>query len=92
MVCVSTLEKTYVLLGIMHVVYSMFFFFFHITKIVPFTCYKLLNFIQARVREMRKDGGSNYTAKLMLIGIPNVGKSALANSLHLIGRTSAAGN
>lgn len=51
---------------------------------------KLLNFIQARVREMRKDGGSNYTAKLMLIGIPNVGKSALANSLHLIGRTSAA--
>ena len=28
----------------------------------------------------------------MLVGIPNVGKSALANSLHQIGRISAAGN
>lgn len=28
---------------------------------------------------------------MMLVGIPNVGKSALANSLHQIGRISAAG-
>jgi hypothetical protein len=27
----------------------------------------------------------------MLVGIPNVGKSALVNSLHQIGRISAAG-
>lgn len=27
----------------------------------------------------------------MLVGIPNVGKSALANSLHQVGRISAAG-
>ncbi|XP_077235276.1 P-loop containing nucleoside triphosphate hydrolases superfamily protein isoform X4 [Tasmannia lanceolata] len=43
----------------------------------------------ARIREL-KVGQSNYTATVMLAGIPNVGKSAIANSLHQIGRISAA--
>ncbi|KAK4592459.1 hypothetical protein RGQ29_016845 [Quercus rubra] len=51
---------------------------------------KLLNFLLARVRELKRTNDFNYTAVIMLIGIPNVGKSALANSLHQIGRISAA--
>ncbi|KAA8520367.1 hypothetical protein F0562_014623 [Nyssa sinensis] len=51
---------------------------------------EFLNFLQARVRELKKAGHSNYTTTIMLVGIPNVGKSALANSLHQIGRISAA--
>ncbi|OVA01291.1 GTP binding domain [Macleaya cordata] len=51
---------------------------------------QFLNFLQARVRELKKVDQSNYTTTLMLVGIPNVGKSALANSLHQIGRISAA--
>lgn len=51
---------------------------------------QFLNFLQARVRELRKNNHS-YTTTILLVGIPNVGKSALANSLHQIGRISAAG-
>ncbi|XP_059651717.1 DAR GTPase 2, mitochondrial isoform X2 [Cornus florida] len=51
---------------------------------------KLLNFLQARLRELKRTDHSNYTATIMLLGIPNVGKSALANSLHQVGRISAA--
>uniref|UniRef100_A0A803PSW8 CP-type G domain-containing protein n=1 Tax=Cannabis sativa TaxID=3483 RepID=A0A803PSW8_CANSA len=50
---------------------------------------QFLNFLQSRVRELRKKDNS-FTTTLLLVGIPNVGKSALANSLHQIGRTSAA--
>ncbi|CAH9104647.1 unnamed protein product, partial [Cuscuta europaea] len=51
---------------------------------------EFLTFLQARVRELINTGYSRHTITLMLVGIPNVGKSALANSLHLIGRISAA--
>ncbi|XP_062097160.1 DAR GTPase 2, mitochondrial [Humulus lupulus] len=50
---------------------------------------QFLNFLQAQVRELRKKDNS-FTTTMLLVGIPNVGKSALANSLHQIGRTSAA--
>lgn len=53
---------------------------------------QFLNFLQARVRELKKtEQHSSYTTTILLVGIPNVGKSALANSLHQIGRISAAG-
>ncbi|XP_072082190.1 DAR GTPase 2, mitochondrial isoform X4 [Arachis hypogaea] len=52
---------------------------------------ELLGLIQRQVRELRGTSHANYTATVMLIGIPNVGKSALANSLHQVGRISAAG-
>lgn len=52
---------------------------------------QFLNFLQARVRELNNVDHSSYTATILLLGIPNVGKSALANSLHRIGRISAAG-
>ncbi|XP_015895604.2 DAR GTPase 2, mitochondrial isoform X4 [Ziziphus jujuba] len=52
---------------------------------------KFLNFLQARVRELKRtEQHSSYTTTILLVGIPNVGKSALANSLHKIGRISAA--
>ncbi|CAI9091056.1 OLC1v1025976C1 [Oldenlandia corymbosa var. corymbosa] len=51
---------------------------------------QLLNLLQARARELIKTTHSGKTITIMLIGIPNVGKSALANSLHQIGRISAA--
>ncbi|KAL7233879.1 hypothetical protein ACSBR1_017480 [Camellia fascicularis] len=51
---------------------------------------EFLNFLQARVRELKKTDHANHTITLLLVGIPNVGKSALANSLHHIGRISAA--
>ncbi|KAI9181666.1 hypothetical protein LWI28_017314 [Acer negundo] len=51
---------------------------------------ELLNFLQARVRELKKTDHSGLTITALLVGIPNVGKSALANSLHQIGRISAA--
>ena len=52
---------------------------------------KFLGLIQRQVRELRRTDHGNYTATVMLIGIPNVGKSALANALHQVGRISAAG-
>ncbi|XP_073038732.1 DAR GTPase 2, mitochondrial isoform X1 [Primulina eburnea] len=52
---------------------------------------EFLNFIQARVKEMNKmDHHLANTISLMLVGIPNVGKSALANALHQVGRITAA--
>ncbi|XVF41358.1 hypothetical protein PTKIN_Ptkin01aG0273900 [Pterospermum kingtungense] len=51
----------------------------------------LLNFVQAQVRGLcRANNHSSETITVMLVGIPNVGKSALANALHQIGRISAA--
>ncbi|CAI0542891.1 unnamed protein product [Linum tenue] len=49
---------------------------------------EFLNFLQSQVRALNKDN-SGQTRVLMIVGIPNVGKSALANSLHQIGRISA---
>ncbi|KAE8668693.1 DAR GTPase 2 [Hibiscus syriacus] len=49
----------------------------------------LLNFIRAQVRGLCK-ANSRETITIMLVGIPNVGRSALPNSLHHIGRISAA--
>ncbi|CAL5381055.1 unnamed protein product [Camellia sinensis] len=51
---------------------------------------EFLNFLRARVRELKKIDHANHTITVLLVGIPNVGKSALANSLHHIGRISAA--
>ncbi|KAL5552888.1 hypothetical protein UlMin_040289 [Ulmus minor] len=51
---------------------------------------QFLNFLQAQVRELGKRGHSSFTTTILLVGIPNVGKSALANSLHQIGRIGAA--
>ncbi|KAH9740712.1 DAR GTPase 2 [Citrus sinensis] len=54
---------------------------------------EFLKFLQAHVRNLRKSDydASSDTVTVMLLGIPNVGKSALANSLHQIGRITAAG-
>lgn len=51
---------------------------------------KFLNFLQAQVRELKRIDHSGHTTTMMIIGTPNVGKSALANSLHQLGRISAA--
>ncbi|GER57366.1 P-loop containing nucleoside triphosphatehydrolases superfamily protein [Striga asiatica] len=51
---------------------------------------EFLTFLQARVRELKKNDEAAHTITLMLVGIPNVGKSALTNSLHQVGRISAA--
>ncbi|KAL6550006.1 hypothetical protein OROMI_020494 [Orobanche minor] len=51
---------------------------------------EFLTFLQARVRELKRKDDSGHTITLMLVGIPNVGKSALANSLHQVGRIAAA--
>ncbi|KAJ0037286.1 hypothetical protein Pint_22446 [Pistacia integerrima] len=51
---------------------------------------EFLNFLQARVRELKKTDHPSHTVTVMLVGIPNVGKSALVKSLHHIGRISAA--
>jgi len=34
----------------------------------------------------RTDQANKYTATVLLIGLPNVGKSALTNALHHVGR------
>lgn len=46
-----------------------------------------LNLLQSEVRELKRN--PSHTTTVMLVGIPNSGKSALANSLHQIGRISA---
>ncbi|KAI3739067.1 hypothetical protein L2E82_29444 [Cichorium intybus] len=53
---------------------------------------EFLNFLQAKVRDIKrsKHFNNSETTTVMIIGIPNVGKSAFANSLHQIGRISAA--
>ncbi|XP_052727173.1 DAR GTPase 2, mitochondrial isoform X2 [Vigna angularis] len=53
---------------------------------------QLLSLIQCQVRELKRDDqcDNNYTATVMLIGIPNVGKSAITNALHQVGRINAA--
>ncbi|KAK7323900.1 hypothetical protein VNO77_27402 [Canavalia gladiata] len=53
---------------------------------------QFLSLIQRQVRKLRgtETDQANYTATVMLIGIPNVGKSALTNALHQVGRISAA--
>lgn len=51
---------------------------------------QFLNFLQAQIRELQRADRSSHTTTVMLVGIPNVGKSALASSLHQIGRISAA--
>lgn len=51
---------------------------------------QFLSLIQRQVGKLRSDQDNKYTATVMLIGIPNVGKSALANALHQVGRIRAA--
>ncbi|KAH6767565.1 P-loop containing nucleoside triphosphate hydrolases superfamily protein [Perilla frutescens var. hirtella] len=51
---------------------------------------EFLTFLKARVRELKRKNDHADAITLMLVGIPNVGKSALANSLHQVGRISAA--
>ncbi|KAK4416120.1 DAR GTPase 2, mitochondrial [Sesamum alatum] len=51
---------------------------------------EFLTFLQGRVRELNKKDDTAHAITLMLVGIPNVGKSALANSLHQVGRIAAA--
>ncbi|KAL0410849.1 UNVERIFIED_CONTAM: DAR GTPase 2, mitochondrial [Sesamum latifolium] len=51
---------------------------------------EFLTFLQGRVRELKKENDTAHAITLMLVGIPNVGKSALANSLHQVGRIAAA--
>ncbi|PHT61059.1 hypothetical protein T459_35097 [Capsicum annuum] len=63
---------------------------YFLVKLILWKDLPLLNFLQARVRELPKIGHGDQTITLMLFGIPNVGKFALANSLHQIGRISAA--
>uniref|UniRef100_A0A7N0VLI1 G domain-containing protein n=1 Tax=Kalanchoe fedtschenkoi TaxID=63787 RepID=A0A7N0VLI1_KALFE len=50
---------------------------------------KFLNFLQAHIKALKKTGTSTHTNTILLVGVPNVGKSALANSLHQVGRVSA---
>ncbi|XP_066344532.1 DAR GTPase 2, mitochondrial isoform X1 [Miscanthus floridulus] len=50
---------------------------------------ELLNVVQTRIREI-KHGENNCTGTALLVGIPNVGKSAIVNAMHQIGRIAAA--
>ncbi|KAK3157208.1 hypothetical protein QOZ80_2AG0117600 [Eleusine coracana subsp. coracana] len=50
---------------------------------------ELLNIVRSRMREI-KHGQSNCTGTVLLVGIPNVGKSAIVNVMHQIGRIAAA--
>lgn len=73
-------------------IYTHIIFFYFIKQLLMTAdILQFLNFLQAKVRELKKMDNSSSTAALMLVGIPNTGKSALANSLHKIGRISAAG-
>ncbi|GJM91536.1 hypothetical protein PR202_ga07916 [Eleusine coracana subsp. coracana] len=49
---------------------------------------ELLNIVRSRMREI-KHGQSNCTGTVLLVGIPNVGKSAIVNVMHQIGRIAA---
>ncbi|KAF8728173.1 hypothetical protein HU200_018758 [Digitaria exilis] len=50
---------------------------------------ELLSVVQSRIRDI-KHGESNCTGTVLLVGIPNIGKSAIVNSMHQIGRIGAA--
>ncbi|KAL6641497.1 hypothetical protein ACP70R_019678 [Stipagrostis hirtigluma subsp. patula] len=50
---------------------------------------ELLNIVRSRIREI-KLGQSDCTGTVLLVGIPNVGKSAIVNAMHQIGRIGAA--
>ncbi|XP_042473099.1 DAR GTPase 2, mitochondrial-like isoform X3 [Zingiber officinale] len=50
---------------------------------------QLLRIVRAKLKEL-KFGQSKYTATILLAGIPNVGKSSIANNMHQIGRIGAA--
>ncbi|VAH17000.1 unnamed protein product [Triticum turgidum subsp. durum] len=50
---------------------------------------ELLNAVRGRIREV-KLGVSDCTGTVLLVGIPNVGKSAIINAMHQIGRIGAA--
>ncbi|KAG6536289.1 hypothetical protein ZIOFF_001340 [Zingiber officinale] len=50
---------------------------------------ELLRIVRAKLKEL-KFGQSKYTATILLAGIPNVGKSSIANNMHQIGRIGAA--
>uniref|UniRef100_A0ACD5U4W8 Uncharacterized protein n=1 Tax=Avena sativa TaxID=4498 RepID=A0ACD5U4W8_AVESA len=49
---------------------------------------ELLNAVRGRIREI-KHGVSDCTGTVLLVGIPNVGKSAIINAMHQIGRIGA---
>ncbi|KAL0904878.1 hypothetical protein M5K25_027037 [Dendrobium thyrsiflorum] len=52
---------------------------------------QLLNVVKKRTKDLKVDEiQDTATATVLLVGIPNVGKSAIANSMHLIGRMDAA--
>ncbi|KAJ0989967.1 hypothetical protein J5N97_008323 [Dioscorea zingiberensis] len=49
---------------------------------------ELLRVVRDRIRKLKGDDRS-FTATILLAGIPNVGKSAMVNSMHQIGRIGA---
>ncbi|KAI0489003.1 hypothetical protein KFK09_028844 [Dendrobium nobile] len=52
---------------------------------------QLLNVVKKRTKDLKVDEiKDTATGTVLLVGIPNVGKSAIANSMHLIGRMDAA--
>ncbi|XP_062205792.1 DAR GTPase 2, mitochondrial-like [Phragmites australis] len=50
---------------------------------------ELLSVVRSRIREI-KLGESDCAGTVLLVGIPNVGKSAIVNAMHQIGRIGAA--
>jgi len=50
---------------------------------------ELLNVVRLRIREIKR-GQNDCTGTVLLVGIPNVGKSAIVNAMHQIGRIGAA--
>ncbi|KAK8445403.1 hypothetical protein SEVIR_9G319600v4 [Setaria viridis] len=50
---------------------------------------ELLSVVQSRIWEI-KHGQRDCTGTVLLVGIPNVGKSAIVNAMHQIGRIGAA--